>query len=180
MSVQIALLRGVNVGGKTQVAMPALKALLAALEFGNPRTLLQSGNAVFESAELAGAALETRLEDELERLLGWRVAVRARSAADWAGVVAHNPFPDEAKADPGHLLVMFLKAAASAAKVEALQAAIVGRERLRAHGREVYIVFPDGIGRSKLTPALMEKHLGAGGTGRNWNTVMKLAAMVAA
>jgi uncharacterized protein (DUF1697 family) len=179
MSTQVALLRGVNVGGKTQVAMPALRARLAELGFGNPRTLLQSGNAVFESADLAGAALEARLEDELERLLGWRVAVRVRSAADWARVVAHNPFPEQAKADPGHLLVMFLKAPPTAAATAALQAAIRGSEAVKMHGREAYVVFPDGIGRSKLTPALMEKHLGAGGTGRNWNTVMKLAAMTA-
>jgi uncharacterized protein (DUF1697 family) len=73
--------------------------------------------------------------------------------------------------------VMVLKAAPTAAAVAELQAAIKGPERVEARGRQAYIVFPEGIGRSKLTPAILERRLGAGSTGRNWNTVMKLAAM---
>jgi len=177
MTTHIALLRAVNVGGKTQVAMAALKTMLADLGFANPRTLLQSGNAVFESKDLGGAALEVLLERELEARLGLKTAFRVRTAAEWAELLERNPFKAGAKADPSHLLVMFLKDPPSAEAVAALQAAIVGRERVEAHGRQAYIVFPDGIGRSKLTPAVLEKRLGAGGTGRNWNTVLKLAAM---
>ena len=177
MSIQIALLRGVNVGGRSSLPMARLKALLEEMGFANPRTLLQSGNAVFESEGLVEAKLEARLESALEAAFGRVIAVRTRSARDWAEVVAHNPFPEEAKADPAKLLVMFLKHAPTAETVEALQAAINGPERVKAHGRHAYIVFPDGMGRSKLTPAVLEKRLGAGSTGRNWNTVLKLAAM---
>jgi len=177
MSIQIALLRGVNVGGRSSLPMARLKALLEEMGFANPRTLLQSGNAVFESKDLGGAPLEVLLERELEARLGLKTAFRVRTAAEWAELVARNPFKAGAKADPSHLLVMFLKDPPSAEAVAALQAAIVGRERVEAHGRQAYIVFPDGIGRSKLTPAVLEKRLGAGGTGRNWNTVLKLAAM---
>jgi uncharacterized protein (DUF1697 family) len=177
MATQIALLRAVNVGGASSLPMARLRALLTQMGFADPRTLLQSGNAVFESRDLAGTELEARLEAELEKAFGRRIAVRARSAQDWAEVVARNPFPDEASSDPAKLLVMFLQEPPSAATVDALQAAIKGPERVRAHGRQAYIVFPDGVGRSKLTPAVLEKRLGAGSTGRNWNTVLKLAAM---
>jgi uncharacterized protein (DUF1697 family) len=73
---------------------------------------------------------------------------------------------------------MVLKDAPKAGAVKALQAAITGREIVRAHGREAYLVYPDGIGPSKLTHALIEKTLGTRGTGRNWNTVLKLDVLV--
>jgi len=73
--------------------------------------------------------------------------------------------------------VVVLKAAPTPAQVRALQAAIRGREVVRAHRRELYAVHPDGIGTSKLTLPLIEKHLGTRGTGRNWNTVLKMAAL---
>ena len=95
-----------------------------------------------------------------------------RTAAEWDAVVASNPFPDEAASDPGHLVVMALKAAPDAAAVAALQASVAGRETVRAVGRQAYLVYPDGIGESKLTIKLIEKHLGTRGTGRNWNTTL--------
>jgi len=101
-----------------------------------------------------------------------------RTADEWDAVVAGNPFPAEAKSDPGHLVVMALKAAPEAAAVAALQAAIAGRETVRAVGRQAYLVYPDGIGESKLTIQKIEKALGTRGTGRNWNTALKLQARV--
>jgi uncharacterized protein (DUF1697 family) len=92
-------------------------------------------------------------------------------------VVAGNPFPDEAERDPGHLVVMFLKTAPRAKAVQALQAAIEGPESVRAAGKHLYVAYPAGIGRSKLTNTLIEKKLGVRGTGRNWNTVLKRAAL---
>jgi uncharacterized protein (DUF1697 family) len=103
-----------------------------------------------------------------------------RSAADWRGVIDRNPFPREAEDDPGHLLVMAFKRAPTPGDVKALQAAISGREVVRADGTHAYLVYPDGIGRSRLTTALIEKTLGTRGTGRNWNTVLKLGALVSA
>ena len=94
--------------------------------------------------------------------------------------MAGNPFPGEAERDPGHLVVMILKGETDAGKVAALQEAIKGREVVRGKGRHVYIVYPDGIGRSRLTNALIEKKLGRSGTGRNWNTVLKLGDLAGA
>ena len=95
-------------------------------------------------------------------------------------MVADNPFPDEAERDPGHLVALCLKAAPKAAAVRALQAVIKGPEVVRAGSRHVYITYPAGIGRSRLTAAVIEKALGSPGTGRNWNTVLKLAVLAKA
>ena len=95
-------------------------------------------------------------------------------------MVAGNPFPEEAERDPSHLLVIFLKEAPDRKDVMALQSAIKGREVVRAKGRHAYVVYPDGIGRSRLTSALIEKKLATRGTGRNWNTVLKLGAAAGA
>jgi uncharacterized protein (DUF1697 family) len=177
MTTHIALLRGVNVGGKTKVAMADLRAMLADLGFGDPRSLLQSGNLVFRSDKLTGADLERLLEVETEKRLGLKTDFFVRTPEEWKKVIANNPFPDEAESDPSHLVVMFLNQAPAAGDVKALQAAIVGRETVRAAGRQAYIVYPDGIGESKLTITVIEKKLGSRGTGRNWNTVLKLGAL---
>jgi uncharacterized protein (DUF1697 family) len=177
MTVQIALLRAINVGGQRSVAMADLRALLTELGFEDSRTLLQTGNLVFKSEALAGAALEAMLEAEAEKRLGLRTDFFVRSAEEWASIIASNPFGDAAESDPGHLLVMALKDAPDAEAVAALRAAIVGREIVEAAGKQLYIVYPDGIGRSRLTTALIERKLGTRGTGRNWNTVLKLAAL---
>ena len=85
-----------------------------------------------------------------------------------------NPFGDEAGDDPSHLLIMLLKTAPAAGAIETLRAAIKGPEGVELIGRNAYLVYPDGIGRSKLTIGIIEKKLGGRGTGRNWNTVVKL------
>ena len=177
MTAYIALLRGVNVGGHALVSMSYLRVLLEELGFGSVRTLLQSGNAVFTSKARASAKLETQLEKEVEARIGRHTEVLVRSAGEWEKIVAANPFEDEAKHDPGRLLVMALKSAPSASAVAALQAAVAGPEVVRAHGKELYVSYPDGVGRSKLTNAVIEKKLGTRGTARNWNTVLKLDAL---
>ena len=177
MATHIALLRAVNLAGRNRVGMPALRQLLGKLGFSGARSLLQSGNLVFEADAKPDAALERLLEAETKKRLGLEVDYVIRSAKEWGRVVANNPFPSEAKRDPGHLLVMFMKSAPKASDVKSLQGAIRGREVVRARGKELYAVYPDGVGRSKLTHALIEKTLGRRGTGRNWNTVLKLAEM---
>ncbi len=177
MRVYLALLRGINVGGHKQVAMADLRALLTHLGFLDARSLLQSGNLVFRGNARTGAHLERLLEAEAAKRLHLQTDFFVRTAEEWKALVAQNPFRKEAERDPGHLLVMFLKDAPDVASVEALQAAITGPERVRAEGRHAYVVYPIGIGRSRLTNALIEKKLGTRGTGRNWNTVLKLGAL---
>ena len=166
MTNHIALLRAVNVGGNQTIAMSDLRDRATKLGLRDARTLLQSGNLVFRS-DKAPAQIETLLEKELGGIV-----VLVRSAAEWRAVIDRNPFPDEAKRDPGRLVVVTLKDAADASRLK-----IAGREIARGKGREIYIYYPDGQGRSKLTNALIEKTLGTRGTARNWNTVLKLAAL---
>jgi uncharacterized protein (DUF1697 family) len=178
MTIQIALLRAVNVGGRGAVAMSDLRDFTAALGFKEARSLLQSGNLVFDARRQAGPALERLLEREADKRLALRTDFFVRSAKELEAIVGKNPFRKEACDDPGHLVVMFLKEAADAEAVEALRAAIKGREVIHAAGGHLYIVYPDGIGRSRLTNAVIEGKLGTRGTGRNWNTVLKLVELV--
>ncbi len=178
MAVHIALLRGVNVGGKL-VAMTALRKLAEDLGAGDVRTLLSSGNLVFASPK-RGPALEALLEAAAEKQLGLTTRFFLRSPAEWAAMIAANPFPEAARDDPSHLVAMVLKDAPTAAAADALRAAIGGRETAVVADRTAYLVYPDGIGRSKLTINVIEKKLATTGTGRNWNTVLKLAALAAA
>ncbi len=180
MSKHVALLRAVNVGGRNAVAMSDLRDLLTDLGLTGARSLLQSGNLVFESDGRTGAELERLLESATAGRLGVTVDYLVRSAAEWQTLIACNPFREEAQRDPAHLLVVVLKAAPQAKDVKALSSAIEGPEYVAAVGRQLYAAYPAGQGRSKLTLPLIEKKLGARGTGRNWNTVLKLAALTAA
>jgi len=178
MAAHIALLRAVNVGGRS-LKMGDLVAFARDLGLDNPRTLLQSGNLVFDSPGQGDAALERRLEAEAEPRFGFKIDFMVRSAAEWRALVKANPFAKAARDDPGHLLAIPLKAAPAHGALEALRAAIKGREEVEIVGRDAYLVYPDGVGRSRLTIGLIEKRLGVRGTGRNWNTVLKIAAMTA-
>jgi uncharacterized protein (DUF1697 family) len=180
MAIHIALLRGVNVGGKKMVAMSELRDMLTKLGYAGARTLLQSGNLVFDSKSRSGAALETFLETETEKRLGCRTLYHVRTVKEWEQIIARNPFPDEAERDPGHLIVLFLKEAPGPKAAATLQAGIKGPELVGTAGRHAYIFYPDGIGRSTLSSSLIERNLGKGGTARNWNTVLKLGALARA
>lgn len=176
----IALLRAVNLAGFNKVSMADLKALLVGLGFNDAQTLLQSGNVVFSGGSKTTAALEETLERAAAKQLGLETAFFVRTAKEWQSIIDANPFPREARDDPSHLLAVILKQAVDPKNVTALQGAIVGREVVRAKDRCAYVVYPDGIGRSKLTSAVIEKKLGTRGTARNWNTVLKLSALAGA
>ena len=136
------------------------------------------GNLVLSHERAEPADIEHLLENEAAERLGLQTDFFVRTAAEWDDVIAHDPFPDVAERDPGHLVVMFLKEAPAVTAGEALRAAIRGPELIHARGREAYITYPDGIGRSRVTTALIESKLGTRSTGRNWNTVLKLADLV--
>jgi uncharacterized protein (DUF1697 family) len=176
MTTYIALLRAVNVGG-IKVSMADLKTLFIDLGFEEVRTLLNSGNAVFRG-KTTGANLENLLETEFAKRAGRPTEFFVRTAEEWNSIVDRNPMTDEARRDPGHLLVVVLKRAPTDREVDALRGAIVGSEVVEADGKQAYIYYPAGVGQSKLTAKLIEKQLGSPGTGRNWNTVLKLAEMV--
>jgi uncharacterized protein (DUF1697 family) len=178
MTRWVAMLRGVNVGGNQGVPMAALRVLAEALSLGGPRTLLQSGNLVFSSEGRPPADLEALLEAAIAERMAVKTQVYVRSAEDWSRLVDANPFPEAARDDPARLLLMAFKTPPSPAAPQALAEVYKGPERVRMAEGHAYIVYPEGIGNSKLTPALLGRHLGQG-TARNWNTVLKLKAMVA-
>jgi uncharacterized protein (DUF1697 family) len=180
MTIHIGLLRAVNLPGHNKIGMADLRELLAALGMEDVRSLLQSGNVVFRSDVHPVAQLERVLENGAAKRLGLETDFFVRTASDWKAIIAGNPFPEEAERDPSHLLVIFLKEAPNREDVTALQRTIKGREVVRAKGRHAYVIYPDGVGRSRLTSALIEKKLGTRGTGRNWNTVLKLGALAGA
>jgi uncharacterized protein (DUF1697 family) len=180
MTIHIGLLRAVNLPGHNKIGMAEMRELLVALGMQDVRSLLQSGNVVFRSDGQTAAQLEDVLAHAAAKRLGLETDFFVRTASDWKGVIGGNPFPEEAKRDSSHLLVMFLKEAPNREDVTALQSAIKGREVVRAKGRHLYVVYPDGTGRSRLTNALIEKKLATRCTGRNWNTVLKLGALAGA
>ena len=178
MAVHLALLRAVNVGGRQPILMAELRDFLLTLGFLDVRSLLQSGNLVFRSNARTGTDLESSLEQEAAKRLDLHTDFMVRTEEEWKRIVTDNPFPEDAERHPSRLVVMFLKRAPSAKEVEALQSAITGPEIVGIHGREAYMVYPAGIGRSRLTNTFVEKKLGTRGTARNWNTVLKLASLV--
>jgi uncharacterized protein (DUF1697 family) len=179
-TAHIALLRAVNLGSHNRVAMAELRACLEAQGFTGVRTLLQSGNAVFAGGRRRGAALERQLEEAARATLAVDTPFIVRTREEWDALIAANPFPREAVDDPGHLLLFCLKDTPPAGAEAVLRAAIKGRERIRLLGRDAYLVYPDGVGQSKLTVTVLERWLGSKGTGRNWNTVLKLRVLAAA
>jgi uncharacterized protein (DUF1697 family) len=166
MGIFVALLRAVNVGGTGLLAMNDLKAIAEGLGFTGVRTYIQSGNLVFGSAWTAARA-KTALEAALSRKMGKPVDVLVRSAAEMAAILDGNPFP---AADGSRVAVLFFDRAPSDAAFAAI--VIPAREEIRRAGREVFVHYPDGMGKSKLKLA----SLGVA-TARNVNTLAKLVAM---
>lgn len=176
MTRYLALLRGINLGGHNMISMADLRAVLTKMGFQDVQTLLQSGNVVFSGPKKSPAALERELEAALEKALGLTIDFHVRTADEWRKVIDANPFAAEAKRDPARFVVTCYKSVIDPAKVKVAQAAITGREKLRADGRHLYMTFPDGQGNSKAG-VIVGKQLGPG-TARNWNTVLKLAALL--
>jgi uncharacterized protein (DUF1697 family) len=176
MVKQVALLRAVNVGGQT-LAMAELRQLFVQLGYDDARTLLQTGNVVFEAK--ASPTLGPSLEKALAEQLGVKTDIVLRSGKEWQALIEANPFTAEARSAAKFLHVLPLKDKPAAGAIEELRAAIKGPEIVELVGRELYAFYPDGSGRSKLTIGLIEKKLGTKGTGRNWNTALKIAEAVA-
>lgn len=156
--------------------MADLREMLVDVGLDDVRTVLQSGNAVFQSAR-SPESLEALLEKTAAQRFGIAIEFFVRTAREWDAAIAANPFAAEARNDPSHLVLMALKKAPKAAELERLSSDIKGRERAAADGRHAYLVYPDGIGRSKMTNAFIESRLATRGSGRNWNTVLKLAGV---
>lgn len=170
------LLKGVNVGGR-KLPMAELKALVEELGYGEVGTLLASGNVVF-AAKGDAPSIERSLEAALEAH-GLKTNVLVRDHAELAAIIEANPFPDAAKDHPNHLLVHFHRDPVPAGPIDKLPEFYTGPERLHAIGRELYIDYPEDVGHSMLPQGMGKAKFPKLVTARNWNTVNKLAAMLA-
>lgn len=177
MPVFISMLRGVNLAGHNIIKMEALRALYESLGMRNPQTLIQSGNVVFGTKERNCAALTKRISDGIERKFGFRPPVILRTTSELREVIAKNPFAARKGIDPSKLLVHFLDCDPGREIREQVLAIESHPEELRALGRELYIYFPNGMARPKLSLPKVERVLKIACTGRNWNTVQKLLEM---
>ena len=174
MANRIALLRGINIGPRQRVSMPELRALLEDLGHTDVETLVQSGNVVFTS-RAGPATLETQLEQAIEEQLGVDPKVVVRTRDELAAAIEANPFA--VPANPKNLHVTFLSGEPDAAAREQIEAAELEPDRLAFAGREIYILYANGMGRSELAKQLGRAKLGVAATDRNWNTVTKLLEM---
>ena len=174
MPVIISMLRGVNVGGHNKIKMDALRALYASLKLREPQTLVHSGNVVFKTEEKDLARLSTRIQDAIERSAGFRPDVILRTVSELRSAIAKSPFAKRRDIDPSKLLVTFLAGIPTPEARKKALAIEAGPDELHIVGRELYIYFPDGLARPKLTWPHLERALKLSGTGRNWNTVTKL------
>ncbi len=152
--------------------MEALKGIYRSAGLEDPRTLLQSGNVVYRTDASDLGEIGRRVESAIEKSFGFRPAVIQRTAGEWRSAIAANPFGRDV--DGSKLLVTFLAAEPPDGAEERLHSSYSGPEQIRVIGREMFVYYPDGMGRSKLTPATVDKALRVTGTGRNWNTVKKL------
>ena len=172
---RIILFRGMNTGG-VRAPVGEQRAMAEAMGLTNPRTLAASGNLVVES-DRATDALESAIEAEMERRFGVKVVVMARTPDQWRALIAANPFRDEAAAHPSKVIAMVMKSGIRPGALDACRALAEGGEAVEAVDDVLYFWFPAGQGESgvfrKATPRLLGM-----GTGRNWNTVRKLAEMV--
>lgn len=176
MTVYVSMLRAVNVGGTSSIKMEALRAVYESLGLSDVRTLLQSGNVLFRSNLGNRQALVRRIAQEIERQLHLKVEVILRTLAEVATIVERGPILSP-RADSRKLLVMFLSGVPDAAAQAALtkwHKSKELKEMMELRGPEIYLYYPDGVGRSKLTSAVIEGKLDTPGTARNWNTLVKL------
>ena len=177
--VYIALLRAINVGGTKKLLMAELRAMFEAAGCTDVRTYIQSGNVVFRAEAALAARIPALIESEIAATKGFQVPVVTRTAAELDAVVDGNPFL-AAGADPAQLHVGFLAEAPAAARIAELDPDRSPQDAFEVRGREVYLHFPNGTARSKLTVDYFDRTLGTTITIRNWRTVGKLLEMAGA
>ncbi len=176
MTILIALLRGINMGGHHKLPMKELSSLLAGMGLRDVQTYIQSGNVVFRGEAKDKAVLAAKISAAIEAQHGFAPQVLLLDEDELRKAMVNNPYP-EAEPEPTSLHLLFMAEAPPHADLKKLEALKTASERFTLKGKVFYLHAPDGVGRSKLA-ANAERLLGVPTTGRNWNTVCKLAEMV--
>jgi uncharacterized protein (DUF1697 family) len=174
----ISLLRGINVGGNKIIKMADLKALYAALGFTEITTLLQSGNVVFNSDAAPLPELTQKIETAIVATYGFDSKIILRTPEEWRSLMDEQPFTPEQMQDPSKVLVWLLQAAPDSDYPQSIIAQYSGVEQMMLRHHHLYVYYAEGMGKSKLDNAFVEKKLKLIGTARNWNTIQKIAAVV--
>ncbi len=174
----VSLFRGINVGGNKSVRIDALKELHTSLDLWDVQTYIQSGNVVFTSDNPNVAQIQKNIEDSFAQKFGFQVNVMVRTAGEFNVIIENNPFQNQPMKESKWIVAMFLASDPIGTAQDDIQKTYSGPEELHIIGQEVFIYYPEGMGRSKLTNTLLEKKLKTMGTARNWNTVLKLQQMM--
>lgn len=177
MTVHVALLRGINVGGHNKLPMADLRAIAVDSGLTDVGTYIQSGN-VLGISRKSPARVGSDLHDAILASSGLDVRIAVRSAADLDSIVGENPFLERATEDK-QLHVVFLFARGSAKQIAGVDEAAYAPDEVALRGSNAYLFTPNGLGRAKIATESMMRRLGIEGTARNWRTVTKLAAMAA-
>jgi len=172
----VALLRGINVGGKNKVPMKDLLAMFERAGAADTRHYIQSGNVVFRSSAAHAGRIPGLVSKDIERRHGLTVPVIVRSGAELRAIAEANPLL-AAGADPDTLHVMFLAEAPGKKESAALDPRRSPPDSFTLAGREIYLCCPNGVARTKLTNAYFDSTLRTTSTARNWRTVLKLVEM---
>jgi uncharacterized protein (DUF1697 family) len=178
MTAFVSLFRGINVGGHQKIRMDDLKDVHEALGLKDVSSYIQTGNVVFTSDEADAARLQRDIEDDFEKRFGFHVEVFVRTLAELRDIIEKNPFQNQPGRESKWVVVLFLAAHPDDTAQEDLLKAYAGPEEFFITGKEVYIYYTNGIGRSKLSLSLLEKKLKTVGTARNWNTVVQLQKLL--
>ena len=178
MTAYVSLFRGINVGGNHQARMADLKAVHESLGLRDVVTYIQSGNVVFHSAEADAPQLQRQIEAAFEHQFGFHSDVIVRTLDEFNEVVAKNPFQGQQDKESKWVVVMFLAARPDDTAQDTLHKAYDGSEEIFIIGQDMYIYYPNGMGRSKLSGSFIEKKLKTAGTARNWNTMLRLQELL--
>jgi len=173
------MLRGVNLGAHRRMKMDDLRALYESLALDSVTTYVQSGNVVFTTRERDLERVAARIEKGIEQTFGFHSDVIVRTAAEMEQVVAGNPFAGRAGIEPAKLVVTFLAGDPGDAARQLARGISTDPEEMYIGGRELYVYFPNGQGRSKFPAAAIDRILKVTGTARNWNSVTKLLEIAA-
>ncbi len=174
----IALLRGINLGGKNSIKMVELTAMMEVLKFKNVKTYIQSGNIVFSDTEKDTLKLETKIKAAILKTFGHTVPVLVIETSIFNTIIKKNPYLKELKSDSAFWHVTLLSEVPEPEKIKLLQSFDFGSTTFKYVDKAIYLFTPDGYGNTKLSNTFIEKKLKVSATTRNWKTMLTLQEMI--